>query len=156
MGLLPDAAADAQRPVVPEVAPHLPQHHGHGIGGKLHAGRQLEARHRLDKGHAGHLKEVVILRAAPRKAGDHHAHKPLILLKEGREGSLISGLGRLEKLSAAASFLLHHRSLLLMVTVVPRPGLELTRSVSMKVSIMEKPMPLRSSPGAVVKQGCRA
>ena len=41
------------------------------------------------------------------------------------------------------------------VTVVPRPGTDLTRSVSMKLSMIVKPMPLRSSP-PVVYSGVRA
>ena len=41
-----------------------------------------------------------------------------------------------------------------MSTVVPRPGFERTVSLSMKLSIIVKPMPLRSSP-PVVKSGSR-
>ena len=42
------------------------------------------------------------------------------------------------------------------VTLVPTPGFDETKSLSAKLSIMEKPMPHLSSSGAVVKSGMRA
>ena len=44
-------------------------------------------------------------------------------------------------------------SCLVMYTTVPSPFMELTLNSSIKVCIMVKPMPERSSPGSVVKNG---
>ena len=62
-----------------------------------------------------------------------------------------NGVTRIRRADQAAHGVGHPRrwSFRRMVTVVPRPGMERTRSLSMKPSMMVKAMPLRSSPPVV-------
>ena len=84
-------------------------------------------------------------------------NKPLVFLHELPAGGLIPGLRGPEQGFGDTPPLAPTRRAkrLRMVTVVPFPGLERTLTVSIKLSMMVKPIPARSSL-PVVKSGARA
>src|SRR5699024_10291268 len=155
--LLPDAPANLHRPAVPEIAADLPGDLGYGVGGELGAVGQVEAPHGLEKPQASQLVEVIRLHAAAIVAAHDRPDQAAVLPQNLLCGRLVPIPGQGQQVQGVGG----HRPAGLgstrrrMVTRVPLPGAERTVTLSMKDSIMVKPMPLRSSP-PVVYRGWRA
>ena len=150
-----DAAADLDRAVIAQKAPDLPRDLRHGVCRKAGAILLIKALHSLQKADAAELVQVVRLDAAaekpPRHAPDQAGvFRDHLLCRRG-----VPRLGAPEQVARLLRDHARRRMRRHIVTVVPRPGTDLTRSVSMKLSMIVKPMPLRSSP-PVVYSGVRA
>ena len=148
-GLLPERAADLDGAVVAQEAADLPRDLRHGIGGKLRAVILVEIAHGLEKAEAAELKQIVRLDApaeiAPRDRPDeagvlahHGVHGVRVPVPRGAQARKALGVHQPRPVMRRR-----------IVTVVPRPGAERTRSLSVKPSMIVKPMPLRSSPPVV-------
>ena len=110
------------------------------------------------KAEAAKLKQVVRVCTSAEKAPRYAPDKAGVAVYKSFAGFFVSAFGLYKQLFR---YIFRHflpaltEILRRMVTVVPRPGFERTRRLSIKLSIMVKPIPLRSSP-PVVNMGDRA
>ena len=149
------AAADLDRTVIAQKAPDLPCDLRHGIRGKARAELFVKALHGLEKADAAELVQVVRLDAAAKKAPRHAPDESGVFLDHPLRRLHVTRLRAPQQRTRLFGNHARRRMRRHIVTVVPRPGTDLTRSVSMKLSMMVKPIPLRSSP-PVVYIGVRA
>src|SRR5699024_5250392 len=119
------------------------------------AERRVEPAHRLDKAHARELVQIVRLRTPSVVPPRDRPDQPAVLLDQLRFRAAVARGRPLEQGAHITRHPSRSLSTLSMVTIVPLPGVERTRSLSVKLSMMVNPMPLRvSSP--VVNMGCLA
>ena len=127
--------ADLHGAAVPKQALDLADDHRHCIGRERIPQGRVKPIHRLDQPHTAGLVQIVILNAPPAKAVGNGMHEPQVLA------------------DLPLPLRSYHFCLPVMrfssTTVVPLPGLEVTRSLSQKLSITVKPSPARS-PSPVV------
>ena len=149
------AAADLDRAVIAQKAPDLPCDLRHGIRGKARSELFVKALHGLEKADAAELIQVVRFDAAAEKAPRHAPDESGVFLDHPLRRLHVTRLRAPQQRTRLFGDHARRRMRRHIVTVVPRPGTDLTRSVSIKLSMMVKPMPLRSSP-PVVYIGVRA
>ena len=149
--LLLYAAAHLYHAVVAEKTPYLAGYLRHGVGGEFCAEALIIAVDGLEKADTAELIEILRVDAASEKPPRHAPDKAGVFLHQSPGNVSVAALRR----AYGRDQLLAHLTLTLvriqrcMVTVVPFPGVERTRSLSMKLPMMVKPMPLRSSPPVV-------
>ena len=78
VGNIPQAAADPDGVVVPQIPANFADDHGHGIGGKAHVQRGIEIVQRLDEPDAAHLKQIVHVFAPVAEALNNAQHQTQI------------------------------------------------------------------------------
>ena len=149
------AAADLDRAVIAQKAPDLPCDLRHSVRRKACTELFIKALHGLEKADAAELVQVVGLDAAAEKAPRHAPDEAGVFLDHLLRRLFVTRLHTPQQRTHLFGDHARRRMRRHMVTVVPRPGTDLTRSVSMKLSMIVKPMPLRSSP-PVVYIGVRA
>ena len=149
------AAADLDRTIIAQKAPDLPCDLRDCICGKARAELFVKALHGLEKADAAELVQVVGLNAAAEKAPRHAPDESGVFLDHPLRRLHVTRLRAPQQRTRLFGDHARRRMRRHIVTVVPRPGTDLTRSVSMKLSMMVKPIPLRSSP-PVVYIGVRA
>ena len=150
-----DAAADLDRAVIAQKAPDLARDLWDGICRKARAVLLVKALHGLQKADTAELVQVVRLDAAAEKPPRHAPDQAGVFRDHLLCRCGVPSLGAPEQVARLLGDHARRRMRRHIVTVVPRPGTDLTRSVSMKLSMIVKPMPLRSSP-PVVYSGVRA
>ena len=107
------------------------------------------------KAKAAKLIQIVRLHAPAIVAAYHTPDQPVIFQHCLLAGIPIPLLSSPQQFQRSAHRFTRGAIRFFITTVVPRPAVERTVRLSMKLSIMVKPMPLRSSP-PVVNMGCRA
>ena len=149
--LLPEAPAYLDEAVVPEVPADLPGDLGYGVGGKLGAVVRVKAPDRLEKPQTAQLVQVVRLHALAEVPADYRPDEAAVLLQHLRRGGLVPLLGQGQEIQGAGGHWAGRRGWMRrrMVTRVPFPSWDRTARRSMKLSMIVKPMPLRSSPPVV-------
>ena len=127
------------------------------MGGKAGAVAEVEPLHRLQKTQASQLVEILRIHSSAAIPLHYAPDETVIGDHSLLAGLPVSLLGRPQQFQPRAHFAAGRRreSFFFITTVVPRPGTERTVTASMKLSIMVKPMPLRSAP-PVVNMGWRA
>ena len=150
-----DAAADLNRAIIAQKAPDLSRNLRDGVCRKAGAVLLVKALHGLQKTDAAELVQVIRLDAAAKKPPRHAPDQASIFRDHPLCRRSVSRLSAPEQIARLLRDHARRRMRRHIVTVVPRPGTDLTRSVSMKLSMIVKPMPLRSSP-PVVYIGVRA
>ena len=150
-----DAAADLDRAIIAQKAPDLSRNLRDGVCRKAGAVLLVKALHSLQETDTAELIQIVRLDAAaekpPRHAPDQAGvFRDHLLCRRG-----VPRLGAPEQVARLLGDHARRRMRRHIVTVVPRPGTDLTRRGSIKLSMIVKPMPLRSSP-PVVYIGVRA
>ena len=149
LALFPDGAAHLDGAVIPEETPDLTRDLRHGVGGELRTVVQIKPLHCLDEADAPQLIQVVRLHAAAVVALDDGPDQAAVFRQHLLAGLVVAALRPLQQGKHLAHRLMRAEILRRMVTVVPRPGVDLTVRRSMKLSMMVKPIPLRSSPPVV-------
>ena len=159
-GVVVNRPGYVHRAVVPQKAPHLAQDHRHRVGGKARAIGGVEAIDGLEQAHAAVLKQIFVICAPVAKAPQHIVHQRQVFLHQLVAGLHIARMGAPEFLKRSfvirttqalrAKFSSRTFSCFASRTVVPWPTADCTSTLSMKLSITVKPMPLRSSPSSVV------
>ena len=146
-----DPPADLHCSVITQKPAYLACYLRHGIGRKLRSEPGIEARNGFKEAEAAELIQIVRLNAAAEKAPRNAPDKPRIILNEPLGRRLVPLLRKAQIVEHALGHRkpLRWRIVLSIVTVVPLPGVLLTFSLSIKLSIMVKPIPLRSSPPVV-------
>ena len=141
--------AHLHRPVVPEEAADLPGNLGHGVGGELAAEGGVKAPHRLQKSQAPELVQILRVGSPAVVAADDAPDQSGVLLDQPGTGVVVPPAGLLQQGGgiryAHTGAPIRRETLRRRVTTVPLPGVERTFTASIKLSIMVKPMPLRSS-----------
>ena len=127
----------------------------HSIRRKARSELFVKALHGLEKADAAELIQIIRLNAAAEKAPRHAPDEAGVFLDHLLRRLYVTRLRAPQQRTRLFGDHARRRMRRHIVTVVPRPGTDLTRSVSMKLSMMVKPMPLRSSP-PVVYIGVRA
>ena len=147
-GLLLDSAAHLDRPVIAQEAAYLAGYLRHSVGGKARAVALVEAVYRFQEADAAELVQIVRVDAAPEEPARDAPDKSGILLDQPLRRLPVALLCKAYRVVdiPAHRWLIRGHIYFCMVTVVPLPGVERTRSLSMKLPIIVKPMPLLSSP----------
>ena len=157
LGLFPQAPPHLYRAIVPQKPPDLSGDLGDGVSGKAGAIIKVKALDGFQKTKTAQLVEVVRV-YPPAVIPPHYAPDQAVVFNNCLlTGVPVTLLRRPQKLQCSAHFTAFKRgaSRFFITTAVPFPGTERTVNLSIKLSIIVKPMPLRSSP-PVVNMGCRA
>ena len=141
--------------VIPEKPPDLPGDLGNGIGGKAGAVGKIKPPDRFQKPKASQLVQIVRLHSPAVIPADHAPDQAVVFQHRLLTGVPVPLLSRPQQLHGAIHRLIRGAIFFFITTVVPRPATDRTFKLSIKLSMMVKPMPLRSSP-PVVNMGCRA
>ena len=153
--LLPDAPSHLDGAVIPEKPPDLPGDLGDGIGGKAGAVGKIKPPDRFQKPKTSQLVQVVRLHSPAVIPADHTPDQAVVFQHCLLTCVPVPLLSRPQQLHGAIHRLIRGAIFFFITTVVPRPATDRTFKLSIKLSMMVKPMPLRSSP-PVVNMGCRA
>ena len=159
--LLSDAAAHLYRAVVPQKTPDLPGDFGHSVGGKLRAVGRVKPLHRLEKANAAQLVQVVRLHPpADSTAARCSRSVRCFPAAPARQASLSPFWAPVQQRPSCSALIRRRRAargdrFAAWSRWCPSPARSAPSAESIKLSIMVKPMPLRSSP-PVVNSGCRA
>ena len=153
--LLEDNSGTKRRRRQAQKAPDLARDLWDGVCRKARAVLLVKALHGLQKADTAELVQVVRLDAAAEKPPRHAPDQAGVFRDHLLCRCGVPSLGAPEQVARLLGDHARRRMRRHIVTVVPRPGTDLTRSVSMKLSMIVKPMPLRSSP-PVVYSGVRA
>ena len=78
VGRVPQGTADPHGVVVPQKSPHLPDNHGHPVGGELHPLVHVEVVDGLHQPNAPHLEQVVGVFPPVAKPLDDREHQPQV------------------------------------------------------------------------------